>query len=82
MLTGGKSFNRNRLVDLERTVNFLNGQLREIQWSLYRAKVEPLPARLWRSLVRFKGDQEFMSAYCNRSVRPNTKRVSYADRAA
>jgi hypothetical protein len=82
MLTAGTFFRVNRLVDLERTVNFLNGQLREMQWSLYRAKVEPLPARLWRSLVRLKGDQEFMSACCNRSVRPNTKRVSHADRTA
>jgi hypothetical protein len=82
MLTAGTSVRANRLIDLERTVNFLNGQLREMQWSLYRAKAEPLPARLWRSLVRLKGDQKFMSACCNRSVRPNTKRVSHADRAA
>jgi hypothetical protein len=82
MLTAGTSVRANRLIDLERTVNFLNGQLREMQWSLYRAKAEPLPARLWRSFVRLKGDQKFMSACCNRSVRPNTKRVSHADRAA
>ncbi len=79
MLTAGISFRANRLVDLERMVNHLNGQLREMQWSLYRAKAEPLPARFWRSLASFKGDQEFMSACCNRSVRPNTKRVSPAD---
>ena len=82
MLTAGKSFRAHRIIDLERMVNLLNGQLREMQWSLYRAKVEPLSARLWRSLVGFKGDQEFMSACCNRSVRPNTKRVSYAERTA
>jgi hypothetical protein len=82
MLTAGTSFRANRLVDLERTVNILNGQLREMQWSLYQAKAEPLPARLWRSLARLKGDQEFMSACCNRTARPNTKRVSHADRTA
>lgn len=82
MLTAGNSFRTNRLVDLEQTVNFLNGQLREMQRSLYRVKAEPLPARLWRNLVNLKGGQEFMSAVCNRYVRPNTKKVSYADRTA
>jgi hypothetical protein len=79
MFTAGKSFRPDRLVDLERTVDFLNGQLREMQWNLYRAKAEPLPVRLWRSLVSLKGGQEFMSAVCNRRVRPNTKMVSHAD---
>ena len=79
MLTAGRSFRTERLGDLERTVDSLNGQLRKIQWDLYRAKAEPLPARLWRNLVSLKGGQEFMSAVCNRCVRPNTKVVSYAD---
>jgi hypothetical protein len=82
MLTAGRSFRTERLGDLERTVDSLNGQLRKMQWDLYRAKAEPLPARLWRNLVNLKGGQEFMSAVCNRYVRPNTKKVSYADRAA
>jgi len=75
----GKSFGTARLVDLERTVDSLNGQLREMQWDLYRAKAEPLPVRLWRNLVSLKGGQEFMSAVCNRCARPNTKVVSHAD---
>jgi hypothetical protein len=79
MLTVGKSFGTDRLVDLERTVDSLNGQLREMQWDLYRVKAEPLPVRLWRSLVSLKGGQEFMSAVCNRCARPNTKMRSYAD---
>jgi hypothetical protein len=79
MLTLGKPFGTERLVDLERTVDYLNGQLRKMQWDLYRAKAEPLPVRLWRSLVNHKGGQEFMSAVCNRCVRPNTKRISYAN---
>jgi hypothetical protein len=79
MFTAGKSFRPDRLVDLERTVDFLTGQLREMQWNLYRTKTEPLPVRLWRSLVSLKGGQEFMSAVCNRRVRPNTKMVSHAD---
>jgi hypothetical protein len=79
MLTLGKSFGTDRLVDLERTVDSLNGQLREMQWELYRAKAEPLPVRLWRNLVSLKGGQEFMSAGCNRRARPNTKMMSHAD---
>jgi len=79
MLSGGKSYRAERLVDLERTVDFLNGQLRKMQWDLYRAKVEPLTVRLWRNLVSLKGGQEFMSAVCNRCVRPNTKVGSCAD---
>ena len=79
MYTVGRSYRTERLIDLERTVDFLNGQLREMQWDLYRAKAEPLPVRLWRNLVSPKGGQEFMSAVCNRRVRPNTKMVSHAD---
>ena len=79
MLTAGRSFGADRLVDLVRTVDSLNGQLREMQWELYRAKAEPLPLRLWRNLVSLKGGQEFMSAVCNRRARPNTKMMSHAD---
>jgi hypothetical protein len=79
MLTFRKVFGTGRLVDLERTVDSLNGQLREMQWELYRAKSEPLPLRLWRNLVSLKGRQESMSAVCNRRARPNTKVVSHAD---
>ena len=82
MFTVGNSVGTDRLVDLERTVGSLNGQLRKMQWDLYRAKAEPLPVRLWRNLVSLKGGQEFMSAVCNRRVRPNTKMVSHADPSA
>lgn len=74
----GKSFGTMRLVDLERTVDSLNGRLREVQWELHRVKVEPLSIRLWRNLASFKGGQEFMSAVCNRRVRPNIKMVTHA----
>ena len=79
MLTAGRSFGTDRLVDLERAVDSLNSQLREMQWELDRAKAEPLPVRVWRNLVSFKGGQEFISAVCNRRARPNTKMVSHAD---
>ena len=79
MITAGRSLRIERLIDLERTVNSLNGQVRKMQGDLYRAKSEPLPTRLWRNLVNLKGRQEFMSTVCNRCARPNTKVVSYAD---
>jgi hypothetical protein len=79
MLKAQRFTGTGRLIDLERTVNSLNGQLREMQWELYRTKAEPLPVRLWRNLVSPKGAQEFMSTVCNRRARPNTKVVSHAD---
>ena len=82
MLTAGRIFEADRLVDLERTVDSLNGQLREMQWELYRAKAEPLSMRLWRNLVSPKGGREFMSAVCNRRARPNTRMVVHADSRA
>ena len=78
MLATGRSFGTERLVDLERTVDSLHGQLREMQWELYRSKVEPLPVRLWRNLASLKSRKEFMSAVCNRRARPNTKLVTHA----
>ena len=79
MLTVGRFSGTDRLIDLEHTVESLNGELRKIQWDLYRTKTEPFSTRLWRSLVSPKGGQEFMSAVCNRCARPNTKLVSHAD---
>ena len=82
MLIAERSFRAARLLDLERTVDFLNGQLRKVQWDLYRVKAEPLPLRLWRNLVSPKGRQQFMSAVYTRRVRPNTKMVPHADSRA
>jgi hypothetical protein len=77
MLTGGPSYMINRLGDLERTVDSLNGQLREVQWELQRSKTEPLAVRLWRTLLPYRDGRIFMSAVCNRRIRPNTKLVSH-----
>jgi len=77
MLTARRSFMTDRLGDLERTVDTLNGQLREVQWELQRTKSAALPFRLWRSFLSHKDTGVFMSAVCNRRIRPNTKLVSY-----
>ncbi len=79
MFVTGRSFRGGRLVDLERTVDLLNGQVRKMQGELHRAKAVPIPIRLWRNLVGLKGGQEFMSAVCNRCIRPNTKLVSHVE---
>jgi hypothetical protein len=79
MLIAARSIGTDRLVHLERTVDSLNGQLREMQGRLYRSKAESLPLRLWRNLVSLKSGREFMSGVCSRSARPNTKVVSHAD---
>ncbi|HXX76202.1 MAG TPA: hypothetical protein VEI50_13820 [Nitrospiraceae bacterium] len=74
----GRPVVTDRLVDLERTVESLNGQLREMQGELYRAtRAKPLSVRLWQSLMPQK-EEVFMSAVCNRRIRPNTKVVSHA----
>lgn len=79
MSTAGRLFGADRLVDLERTVDSLNDQLREMQGELCRAKAKPFTVRLWKNLVHLKGGQEFMSDVCNRRYRPNTKMVSHVD---
>ena len=77
MLTSGRTLVTERLVSLERTIDSLNGQLREVRWELGHAKAEPLPIRLWRNLVGSRPEPEYMSTVCNRNVRPNTKVVSH-----
>ncbi len=77
MLTGGRTLMTDRLVSLERTIDSLNGQLREVRWELGHTKAEPLPVRLWRNLVGGRSEQDYMSTVCNRNVRPNTKVVSH-----
>jgi hypothetical protein len=77
MVAAGRSLMADRLGDLERTVDSLNGQLREVQWELQQTKAEPLALRLWRTLLPHKGGGIFMSAVCNRRVRPNTKMVAH-----
>ncbi|MGA6828453.1 hypothetical protein ACO9S2_12655 [Nitrospira sp. NS4] len=77
MLTVGQTRMTDRLVSLERTIDSLNGQLQEVRCELHQSKIQPLPVRFWRNLVGFKSGQEYMSAVCNRKVRPNRKVVSH-----
>lgn len=67
-----------RLMDLERTVDALNGRLREMQWELRQAKGSSLTERIWNNLISPRQSRVFMSAVCNRRIRPNTKVVIHA----
>lgn len=73
----GGSLTKERLIDLERTVDVLNGQLREMQWELRKTKAGSLTERFWKNLMSPLQGSEFMSAVCNRRVRPNTKVVDH-----
>lgn len=70
-----------RLMNLERTVDTLNGRLRDMQWELQRAKSSSLTERLWRNFTSARHGGEFMSACCNRRARPNMRMVDHADTA-
>lgn len=65
-----------RLMDLERTVEALNGALRHVQWELQRAKASCLTERLRKSLINPFSGGTFMSAACSRRARPNTRVLS------
>jgi len=59
---------QDEFLNLQRTVDALSEQLREAQWELQH-KNEPF----WKSLGFRKAGSEFMSAVCNRRIRPNIK---------
>ena len=59
---------QDEFLNLQRTVDALSEQLREVQWELQH-KNEPF----WKSLGFRKSGSEFMSAVCNRRIRPNIK---------
>jgi hypothetical protein len=59
---------QDEFLNLQRTVDALSEQLREVQWELQH-KNEPF----WKSLGFKKSAAEFMSTVCNRRIRPNIK---------
>lgn len=69
---------KERLMDLQRTVDTLQGCVQDMQWELRQAKRNSLAQRWWRNLLGNRQDGAFMSTCCNRRVRPNTKMVDYA----
>ena len=69
---------KERLMDLQRTVETLEGRVQDMQWQLLQAQRSSLTERWWRNLLGVRQNNAFMSACCNRRVRPNTKMVDYA----
>ena len=68
---------KERLIDLQRTVETLQGRMQEMQCQLRQAQQPPLTGRWWSTLLGARRDNAFMSACCNRRARPNTKMVNY-----
>ena len=66
-----------RLKDLQRTVDTLQGRVEDMQLELRRAQRRSLAERWWKNFMRTGQGDAFMSACCNRRVRPNTKMVDY-----
>jgi hypothetical protein len=71
-----RGMTKERLLDLQRTVDTLQGRVQEMQWELRQAELRSTE-RWWRNLLGVR-QGAFMSACCNRRVRPNTKVVDYA----
>jgi hypothetical protein len=72
-----KELTKKRLTDLQRTVDTLQGRIQEMQWELRQAERRSTE-RWWRNLLGARQGDAFMSACCNRRVRPNTKVMNYA----
>lgn len=67
---------KDRLMNLERTVAALDTRLRTIQCGLQQPHAGSLIGR-FRSMMRSRQGNEFMSAVCNQRVRSNTKVVPH-----
>ena len=69
---------KDRFMTLQRTVDTLEGRLHDIQCELRHAKGVSVTERVWKNLLAPWQWNAFMSACCNRRVRPNTKVVNHA----
>jgi hypothetical protein len=78
MVMTGRGITKDRLIDLERTVDALNGRLHDMQWELQLAKAGSLTEWFWKNVMSSSQRNEFMSAVCNRRARPNSKVVDHA----
>lgn len=67
-----------RLMNLQRTVDTLQGRVQDMQWELRHAQRRTLSEGWWRNLLGTRQANTFMSACCNRRVRPNTRMMDYA----
>jgi hypothetical protein len=70
------TMSNNRLMDLERVVEMLNGQLRALKQELHQAKSWSAADQLQANFLSLRRNHLFMSAICNRRIRPNTRRAT------
>jgi hypothetical protein len=68
---------KDRLRTLQQTVDTLEGRLQDIQCELRHAQGVSVTERVWKNLLAPWQGNAFMSACCNRRVRPNTKVVNH-----
>ena len=73
MTTIEQRLTHSRLMDLERVVELLNGQLHALQRELEQTKHWSSAGQLRSNFLSLHRNHQFMSAFCNRQVRPNTK---------
>lgn len=62
-----------RLMDLERVVELLNGQMHALQRELDQSKHWSSAGQLRSNFLSLRRNHQFMSAICNQRIRPNTK---------
>lgn len=72
-----EGISKERLLDLERTIESLHGRLCDMRWELQQVKGRSLTERLLRSFMSSRQGSVYMSAVCNRRIRPNTKVVDH-----
>jgi hypothetical protein len=68
---------KERLMTLQRTVDTLEGRLKNMQWEIRQVKGLSMTERLWRNLLGPRQGNAFMSGCCSRKVRPNTKVMNH-----
>ena len=73
MTTIEQRLTHSRLMDLERVVELLTGQLHALQQELEQTKHWSSAGQLRSNFLSLRRNHQFMSAICNRQVRPNTK---------
>jgi len=62
-----------RLMDLERVVELLHGQMHALQRELDQSRSWSSSGQLRSNFLSLRRNHQFMSAICNRRIRPNTK---------
>jgi hypothetical protein len=74
MTTMEQPATHSRLTDLERLITLLNGHLRALRQELDQHSAGSSAYRPWLTWGNQRQKRLFMSAICNRHIRPNLRR--------